>query len=164
MPPLLALTSSFGGYRYYRYQFEQHNHQHADGTWHDNIGCVHEVTISLLASTDQKAWLEPALKAFNSSYRGRVHVAVSYAEDREALQDLLSGKLKPLLWSPGATLWAKRLNQAYTGTTAPGSPLIRWNDPHVARTYLQTSLVLLAHKETIRQAEVGDHFSTFLTQ
>lgn len=153
---LLALTSSFGGYRYYRYQFEQKFHQHEDKTWHDNIECVHEVAISLLASTGQKAWIEPAVNAFNASHRSRIHVSVSYAEDRDALQSLLSGKLKPVLWSPGATIWADRLNET------SGGKLVRHNDPNAARTYLQTSLVLLAPKNVAETAgEDGRDLSRF---
>ncbi len=145
---LLALTSSLGGYRYYRYQFELWYHRHPDKTWHDNIGCVHEVALSLLASTGQKGWIEPAIAAFNDSHRSRIRVSVSYAEDRDALQGLISGKLKPVLWSPGSTVWADRLNET------SGGKLVHYDNPDVARTYLQTSLVLLAPKSAV--ATAGD--------
>ena len=149
---LLALVSSLGGYRYYRYQFELNNHQHEDETWHENISCVHEVVLSLLASTGQKAWLEPAIAAFNNANAAKVRVSVTYAEDRDALQDLLAGKIKPTLWSPGAMLWASRLNRTYTGKTAAGGDLVRWDKPEAARVYLQTSLILLVPDAATKNA------------
>lgn len=118
--------------------------------------------------TKQK-WLQSEIDKFNAqSQTGKATLQLT--ESREAMQDILNGKLKPTVWSPSSPVWTSRLAE-YWPQTHGGASIA---DPSSSQTYrllFKSPLVFLTTKqkagflrpllsgaspwETVRQLSLG---------
>jgi ABC-type glycerol-3-phosphate transport system substrate-binding protein len=58
---------------------------------------------------------------------------------------ILTGKLKPVLWSPGSPMWPSRLAQVWKAQYS--TTLLDMSDPNAHRAFLRTPLVFLTTKQ-----------------
>ena len=100
-------------------------------------------SLTLITSATKKGWLETQVERFNAEKNRNVRI--EYVETRDALQGILNGKQKPVLWSPSAPLWATRLSEAW-GEKHGGETLVADNDPNSYRVYLRTPIVFVTTK------------------
>lgn len=103
-------------------------------------------TILLVTSATKKDWLQDQIERFNETNKGQMEVKIDFIETREALQNILNGKTKPILWAPSSPLWSLRLGDAWT-EKHPGDPLLDMSDSTSFRTYLRTPIVFLTTRE-----------------
>ena len=94
--------------------------------------------------TKQK-WLQAEIDKFNAqSQTGKATLKLT--ESRQAMQDILNGKLTPTVWSPSSPVWTDRL-AAYWPQTHSGA---RIADPSSSQTYrllFKSPLVFLTTKQ-----------------
>jgi len=94
--------------------------------------------------TKQK-WLQTEIDKFNGqSQSGKA--TLNLTESREAMQDILNGKLQPTVWSPSSPVWTLRLAE-YWPQTHGGASIA---DPSSSQTYrllFKSPLVFLATKQ-----------------
>ena len=64
--------------------------------------------------TKQK-WLQTEIDKFNAQSQGG-KVTLNITESRQAMQDILNGKLQPALWSPSSPVWTSRLTEYWPQT------------------------------------------------
>jgi Ca-activated chloride channel homolog len=77
------------------------------------------------ASTKQR-WFEDVIAAFETkgivTASGRtIKIESQPVLSGGSLQDLLDGKLKPTVWSPGSASWVEEFSSAWTGLGQGGS-------------------------------------------
>jgi len=104
----------------------------------------------LITSATKRGWLEEQVDRFNGQQGGKMPIHVRYVETRAAMQAILAGKEKPVLWSPSSPIWAQRLSEAWSlpefhhGSDDPVP--VELNDTSRFRIYLRSPLVFLTTK------------------
>ena len=93
----------------------------------------------------KKGWVSDQIKAFNEKSAGKYKVVTAPAPSREGMHAILNGSIKPILWSPGSSIWPQRLSEVWKARNA--STLIDMNDPNGHRTFLRSPLVFLTTKQ-----------------
>ncbi|MBC8104762.1 MAG: substrate-binding domain-containing protein [Cytophagales bacterium] len=108
--------------------------------------------LELITSATKKGWLEKQAELFSARSGGKTTIRIRYIETRAAMQAILTGREKPVLWSPSSPIWAKRLAQVWTDPKFhPGEPpVIDTQDNRRFRSYLRTPIVFLTTKERAR--------------
>lgn len=75
------------------------------------------LNITVLYSSELRAWLQPAAEDFNASNqkieRQQVHVDLEAMDDGEAMRNILGGKRNPTAWIPASTIWVNLLNNQW---------------------------------------------------
>ncbi|MBC8103526.1 MAG: substrate-binding domain-containing protein, partial [Cytophagales bacterium] len=102
--------------------------------------------VLLVTSKTKKDWLQTEIEKFNAKNQGRLTVKVEFLETRDALQEILNGKVKPALWAPSSPIWTSRLGEAWS-VGHGGKKLLSVSDPATFRIYLRTPMVILTTKE-----------------
>jgi ABC-type Fe3+ transport system substrate-binding protein len=78
------------------------------------------LTISVIYSSELRAWLEPATASFNAgrnSVAGQpVLVELEAVDDGDALRDIVAGRRMPTAWIPASTIWVNLLNSRWRTT------------------------------------------------
>lgn len=93
------------------------------------------VTLNVLYSSEKQAWMEEAVKDFNSrnivACDGPITVNATATGSGQSMQDILSGAQQPDVWSPAGAVWltlmnsqwqAKHAGQQIIGTGATDNP------------------------------------------
>ncbi|HEX7736027.1 MAG TPA: protein kinase [Ktedonobacteraceae bacterium] len=120
------------------------------------------VTVNLAYSTEKKSWLEPAARAFNASgqrLQGSskvINVQFNDLGSIDSVEQIASGQLKPVAWSPASTLEINRLAYEQRSDT----PLISSTDQYQPRSLVKSPLVLAAWEERARPLLQSFHVAT----
>jgi len=103
------------------------------------------LVLDIITSATKKDWLQAEIERFNQENKGAYRVETRLIETRDAMQAILNGREKPVLWSPGSSVWTARLVEAYQERN--GEVLIDMTDSERVRTYLRTPIVFLTTKQ-----------------
>lgn len=107
------------------------------------------VTLTIVYGTEKERWLTEAVTAFEASgitaNGAPIDIELRGLGSGEAMQQLLSGSLKPDVWSPASDLWITLLNQEWQQRN--GSPLIPASGANAPRMLVLTPLVLVAWQQ-----------------
>jgi hypothetical protein len=125
---LLSVGLAVGGWRFLRPQAQ---FQVGD----------HVVEIPLVTTEDKADWIRSQVFTFNEQNFRKWHITVTFLDSRVAMQHVLAGKLKPVLWSPDNPLWINRLSQVWQSRT--GQALANLNDASSFHVFLRTPVVFL---------------------
>ena len=101
----------------------------------------HATNISLVTTEDKANWIRSQVYAFNNQNDGKYHVSLIYLDSRAAMQDILAGKQKPVLWSPDNPMWVERLSAVWNARH--GTPLVDIDDASAFRVFLRSPVVFL---------------------
>ncbi len=102
--------------------------------------------LQIVTSASKRGWLNEQIDKFNA--QSDVKLVPKLVETREAMQQILSGRLKPALWSPSSVIWADRLAEVLNQRT--GSSPLDTGDPNSYRSVLKTPIVFLTTKENAK--------------
>lgn len=85
------------------------------------------VQLLVASSSTKQAWMEKAAAAFQAARvataKGRlIAVRVQSVSSGGSLKDILAGRLKPVVWSPGSEAWVEQLNAEWR--QGHGKPLV----------------------------------------
>ncbi len=100
----------------------------------------------LVSTTKTKQqWMEAEIDKFNSqSQAGKV--TLKLAESRDAMHDILDGKMQPVLWSPSSPVWVYQLANVWPGAHG-GAQIADINSSQSYRTLFKSPLVFVTTKE-----------------
>jgi len=99
----------------------------------------------LISTTGTKQkWLQAQIEKFNAQSSGG-RVALNITESRQAMQDILNGKLQPALWSPSSPVWTSRLTEVWPQTHG-GASIGDAGDSQSYRVLFKSPLVFLTTK------------------
>ncbi len=104
-------------------------------------------TIQLVSSASKKGWLNDQIDKFNAQSTG-ARIEPKFIETREAMQQIIAGRIKPALWSPSSVIWADRLSEVLDEKT--GSSPLDTGDSNSYRVVLRTPMVFLTTKAKAR--------------
>lgn len=104
------------------------------------------VEITFVTTAAKQDWASEQVKAFNQAHAGKWNIVVSPSPSREAMHNILAGKSKPVLWSPGSPIWPARLAEAWP-ENHPGETVLDMSDPNAYRVYLRSPLVFLTTRQ-----------------
>lgn len=100
---------------------------------------VAEGDVLVCTSGTKQDWLSAEADKFNAQTGGHVRM-LKPVESRDAMQQLLNGKLQPTIWSPSSPVWTERLVQLRSG-------ILDESDPQMYRVVFKSPLVFLTTKE-----------------
>ena len=99
----------------------------------------------LISTTGTKqSWLQTEIDKFNGQSQGG-KVALNITESRQALHDILDGKLQPALWSPSSPVWTARLAEVWPQAHG-GASIGDTGDSSAYRVLFKSPLVFLTTK------------------
>jgi Ca-activated chloride channel family protein len=79
------------------------------------------VVVPIASSNTKQDWMDQVIATFNEeghTLGGRpVVVQVEHIGSGSSMDDILQGKSKPVVWSPGSDLWVTAINQAWRDRT-----------------------------------------------
>lgn len=100
------------------------------------------VVVEIHSSNTKEDWMNQVVESFNAgdhTLNGKKIVAtVVHVGSGSSMSDLLDGKVKPVVWSPGSDLWVTSLNQAWQDRT--GKKLITSECPATLRLPLAIAM------------------------
>jgi Ca-activated chloride channel family protein len=90
----------------------------------DNVDNEHLTLLQV-----QRGWINAATAAFNAAQvkttsGKKVAVTVSQVNSGNSMRDILSGKIRPTVWSPGDQSWVDQINQTWQEQERTDRPLI----------------------------------------
>lgn len=94
--------------------------------------------------TKQK-WMQAEIDKFNAQAQGG-HAHLNLTESRESMQGILSGTLKPTVWSPSSPVWTDRLADLWPKAHG-GAAIVDVNSSDTYRVLFKSPLVFLTTKE-----------------
>ncbi|MBN1318956.1 MAG: substrate-binding domain-containing protein [Anaerolineales bacterium] len=100
------------------------------------------VVVEIHSSNTKQDWMNEVIETFNASnftQDGKsIVVTVAHIGSGSSMSDILEGKTKPVVWSPGSNLWVTSINQAWQDRT--GSRLITSECPATLRLPLAIAM------------------------
>ena len=102
--------------------------------------------LQIVTSASKRGWLNQQIDKFNA--QSEVKLVPKLVETREAMQQIIGGRIKPALWSPSSIIWADRLVEVMEQKT--GSSPLDTSDPNSYRSVLKTPIVFLTTKQNAR--------------
>jgi len=105
--------------------------------------------LQIVTSASKRGWLNTQIDNFNA--QSDVKLVPKLVETREAMQQIIAGKLHPALWSPSSVIWADRLAEVLEQKT--GHSPLDTGDLNSYRSVLRTPIVFLttkANAQTLR--------------
>ena len=100
----------------------------------------------LISTTGTKQkWLQTEIDNFNGQSQGG-KVTLNITESRQAMQDILNGKLQPALWSPSSPVWTSRLAEVWPQKHG-GASIGDTGDSQAYRVLFKSPLVFLTTKK-----------------
>jgi hypothetical protein len=103
------------------------------------------VEIQFIITAAKKDWVQVQVDRFNEAHKGKWRIVTKPIPSREAMHDILNGKEKPVLWSPGSPIWPTRLAEAWAEKHS--DRILDMTDPNAYRVFLRSPLVFLTTKE-----------------
>ena len=94
--------------------------------------------------TKQK-WMQAEIDKFNSESQGG-KVTLKLAESRDAMHDILDGKMQPVLWSPSSPVWVYQLANVWPAAHG-GAQIADLSNSQSYRTLFKSPLVFVTTKE-----------------
>jgi Ca-activated chloride channel family protein len=107
------------------------------------------VEVPFVITAAKKGWAAEQIKRFNELHKDKWLIKTEEVPSRQAMHRILAGDLKPVLWSPGGSIWPTRLTEAWAEKHV-GSTLIDVSDTNSYRLFLRSPLVFLTTKEKAR--------------
>ncbi|BCM94342.1 hypothetical protein IAD21_06249 [Abditibacteriota bacterium] len=107
---------------------------------------VGENELQIVTSASKGSWINQQIDKFNAT--SDVKLVPKLVETREAMQQILAGRLKPALWSPSSVIWADRLSEVLEQKT--GSSPLDTGDVNSYRSVLKSPMVFLTTKANAR--------------
>ena len=107
------------------------------------------VEVPFVITAAKKGWAAEQIKRFNELHKDKWLIKTEEVPSREAMHSILGGKLKPVLWSPGGSMWPTRLGEAWAEKNG-GSTILDMSDPNAYRLFLKSPLVFLTTKDKAR--------------
>jgi len=109
----------------------------------DTSSTVGANELQIVTSASKRGWLSVQIEKFNA--QSDVKLVPKLVETREAMQQILAGRLHPALWSPSSVIWADRLAEVLEQKT--GKSPLDTGDVNSYRSVLKTPMVFLTTKE-----------------
>ena len=103
------------------------------------------VNLTLLTTEDKAGWVRAEVYRFNYENNKKYHVTFAYADARSAMQSILNGAQKPVLWSPDNPMWVAQASNVWR--RQHGAALVDLQDPSSYRVFLRTPIVFLTTKD-----------------
>lgn len=103
------------------------------------------VEIEFVITAAKGDWAQDQIERFNKLHGSRWTIKARPVPSREAMHDILSGRARPVLWSPGSPIWPTRLAEAWQ--QKHGSSILDMSDPNQYRVFLRSPLVILTTRE-----------------
>jgi hypothetical protein len=154
---MLAVGVAYGGYNYW--QKSQGTKASSSGNHSTPVSTNQQrqttssngrdIEIEFVTTAAKKGWISEQVSIFNANNQGKWRIVTKELASRKAMHDILSGKVKPVLWSPGSPIWPQRLAEAY-GNKNSNSNIVDLSDPNGYRVFLRSPLVFMTTK---RKAE-----------
>lgn len=136
---VLVLGFLIGGVRSW------HNSKHTEPL----AGSGADITqIELLTTEDKASWVRTQVYLFNEKYYDKYHVTVHYVDSRSAMQSIIQGTEKPVLWSPESPIWVARLADYWR--EHHDTSIVDVDDPEATHIYLRSPLVVLTTQKKIK--------------
>ncbi len=104
--------------------------------------------IPFVTTAAKQDWVQDQINRFNEESGGQYKIRVIPLASRQAMHDILQGKVQPVLWSPGSPIWPARLSEAWSQKN--GNTILDMNDPNGYRVFLRSPLVFLTTQEKAR--------------
>jgi hypothetical protein len=93
----------------------------------------------------KKGWVTDQISRFNEKQGGKYKIVTQPYPSREGMHAILTGKVKPVMWSPGSPMWPTRLAQVWKAQYS--TAVLDMNDPNAHRAFLRTPLVFVTTKQ-----------------
>lgn len=93
----------------------------------------------------KKGWVTDQITRFNEKQGGKWKIVTQPYPSREGMHAILTGAVKPVLWSPGSPMWPTRLAQVWKAQYS--TTLLDMSDPNAHRAFLRSPLVFLTTKQ-----------------
>jgi hypothetical protein len=114
----------------------------------DDIAVNGGVTIVPLLTTKTKSiWIQHEVTEFNAAH-DKVQVHLKFIEARDAMDSIIYGKQKPVLWCPDSPLWVVRVNDLWR--SRHGRELVDDSSPSDVCVTMRTPLVFLTTADKAR--------------
>jgi Bacterial extracellular solute-binding protein len=108
------------------------------------------ITLPFTYSTEKSAWLQAAIDAFQrggATYNGkRILIVPDARGSLDALTRILSGELRPVVWSPASALELNQLQAGWDQAHA-GAPILPSQKDLTPRSLVSSPLVLVVWQE-----------------
>jgi hypothetical protein len=104
--------------------------------------------ILFVSTPAKRGWVDRQVEKFQRARGGQPRIVVQDMASRDAMQAILNGKVQPVLWSPGETVWPARLAEVWRERHA--ASILDTANPSAYRVVLRSPLVFLT---TRRKAE-----------
>jgi Ca-activated chloride channel family protein len=80
------------------------------------------VVVEIHSSNTKQDWMNQVVASFNAggyTVNGKpIAVTVAHVGSGSSMNDILTGKIKPVVWSPGSDLWVTSINQEWQDLTS----------------------------------------------
>jgi Ca-activated chloride channel family protein len=100
------------------------------------------VVVEIQSSNTKQDWMDQVVASFNAAgqtVNGKpIVVTVAHVGSGSSMSDILEGKIKPAVWSPGSDLWVTAINQTWQDRT--GGRLINAECPATLRLPLAIAM------------------------
>ncbi|MGD9101016.1 MAG: VWA domain-containing protein [Anaerolineae bacterium] len=100
------------------------------------------VVVEIHSSNTKQDWMDQVVASFNAGGHTvndkPIVVTVAHVGSGSSMNNILDGKIQPVVWSPGSDLWVTSINQAWQDRT--GGHLIRSECPATLRLPLAIAM------------------------
>jgi Ca-activated chloride channel family protein len=100
------------------------------------------VVVEIQSSNTKEDWMNQVVATFNTgshTVNGKpIAATVAHVGSGSSMNNILDGKIKPVVWSPGSDLWVTRINQTWQDLT--GGRLINGECPATLRLPLAIAM------------------------
>jgi Ca-activated chloride channel family protein len=100
------------------------------------------VVVEIQSSNTKEDWMDQVIESFNAGgytvNEKPIAVTVVHVGSGSSMNNILDGKIQPVVWSPGSDLWVTSINQAWQDRT--GGRLINGDCPPTLRLPLAIAM------------------------
>lgn len=100
------------------------------------------IVVEIHSSNTKEDWMNQVVASFNAGafeVNGKpIAVTVAHVGSGSSMNNILDGKIRPVVWSPGSDLWVTRINQVWQDQT--GGRLINGECPATLRLPLTIAM------------------------
>jgi hypothetical protein len=150
---MIAAGVAYGGYNYWQRSqasttapISRNNSTSTNEEVKQNPVNGTAIEIEFVTTAAKKGWISEQVTLFNTQNGDKWRIVTKELASRKAMHDILSGKVRPVLWSPGSPIWPQRLAEAY-GKEHSGATIVDLSDPNGYRVFLRSPLVFMTTKK-----------------
>lgn len=103
------------------------------------------VEIEFIITAAKGDWAQDQIERFNKVHGAKWTIKARPVPSRDAMHDILGGKARPVLWSPGSPIWPTRLAEAWQQKN--GKAILDMSDPQQYRVFLRSPLVIMTTRK-----------------